>query len=546
MDLRSQLAVLRAHRLLIIAAIVIAAVTAVVVTAASQKVYESRATLIVGQSLSSANPDIGQIDTSQRLATTYAQIATTRPILEGVIEELGLDTTADELRESVSAEPEANSTLFTITVERDDPGTAAAIANEISDRLIAASPAVSGEPSEVQDFVAAELATLQQQIKAAQDEALILAALDTRTTEQNRQLAELEARLSSLRSSYATLYSQSVTSSANQLSVVEPAIPEPEPTSPNMLLNLVLALIAGGLVGIGAAFLIEHMDDKVKTVADAQRTTGLPVLGVVPRMPASPRGEPMYSLVTLAYPRSGAAESFRVLRTNLEFSSVDAAVRVIVVSSPLPDEGKTTCATNLAVAFAQAGKRTLLVDADLRRPGVHAVFRTEQEPGLVDLLRTSPMPLTTVLRSTEDANLLLITSGAIPPNPAELLGSARFEALLKRLATKVDVVILDAPPVNIVTDAVLLAKVADGTVLVVDASRTHRDSAREACDALARVGARVLGIALNRSRETDDQRYGYYDDSRVGQVRPTPAEPDAHAPLTGTGAQPQRVEESRP
>ncbi len=535
MDLRGQLAVLRTHRLLVIGSVVVAMLAAIVATSASTKIYQSQATLIVGQSLTTANPDLGQIDTSQRLSATYAAIATTRPILDAVISKLGLATTPDELREQIAAVAATSSTLVTITVDQPDPEVAAAIANELAGQLIATSPSVSGGESEVQEFVREELITLQRQIEAAQAEAVILTALDTRTTEQSRRLEVLETRLSSLRAAYATLYAQSVTSAANQLSVIEPAVAVLEPTSPNVLLNVLLALFAGLLIGVGAAFLIDYLDDSVKTTEDAAEITGSPVLGRIPRLRELPRGDPAYSLVTLAYPRSGAAEAFRVLRTNLEFSGVRAPVRMIVVTSAMPREGKTTVAMNLAVAFAQNGRRTLLVDADLRRPGVHEVFRVDQAPGLTDLLRSDAVAPESVMHVTQDANLHVIATGVTPPNPAELLASARMEAILKRLARRSDIVIIDAPPVNVVTDAVLLAKLADGAILVVDSGHTRRKAARAACDALERVGVRILGVTVNRSTEEANRTYGYYEDAKAEGAIDKPQ----------TAGVPARAEESR-
>ena len=333
-------------------------------------------------------PGPGQIDTSQRLSATYAAIATTRPILDAVISKLGLATTPDELREQIAAVAATSSTLVTITVDQPDPEVAAAIANELAGQLIATSPSVSGGESEVQEFVRRSSSRSSGRSRPRRRRRSSSPRSSTRTTEQSRRLEVLETRLSSLRAAYATLYAQSVTSAANQLSVIEPAVAVLEPTSPNVLLNVLLALFAGLLIGVGAAFLIDYLDDSVKTTEDAAEITGSPVLGRIPRLRELPRGDPAYSLVTLAYPRSGAAEAFRVLRTNLEFSGVRAPVRMIVVTSAMPREGKTTVAMNLAVAFAQNGRRTLLVDADLRRPGVHEVFRVDQAPGLTDLLRS--------------------------------------------------------------------------------------------------------------------------------------------------------------
>jgi polysaccharide biosynthesis transport protein len=509
-DLRGQLAVIRARGALIVGCVVLAVLAAIAVSLVSPKVYQSSATLIVGQSLTTANPDIGQIETSQRLSETYAQIATTRPILDSVIAKLHLATTADELRKQVTVVAAQDTTLLTIAVEQPDPAQAAAIANELGAQLIDASPAVGGEQSDVQAFVLAEIRRLQGEIEVAQAETDALDALETRTPEQERRRSELASRLISLRSAYATLHSQVSSAVANRITVVEPAVAAATPTSPRLPVNVLLAILVGGLIGIAAAFLFEYLDDSVKASDDATRATGLPVLGVVPRMRDTAQGHPMYLLATLVYPRSGAAESFRVLRTNLEFAGIDAPLRIIVVTSALPREGKTIIASNLAVAYAQAGRRTLLVDADLRRPGVHSLFRVTQSPGLTELLRSEDLHVAEAIRPTGDTNLHVMPSGTLPPNPAELLGSARMERALKRIADAVDVIVIDTPPVNVVADAAILAKLADGTILVVDSGRTRREAARAARDALGRVGARMLGLTLNRGRDAADTSFGYY------------------------------------
>lgn len=491
----------------------LAFVGALAASLAMPKTYTSRATLIVGQSLTSANPDIGQITASQRLSDTYAQVVTTRPILQSVIDDLKLQMGPDELRAHVAASVPQDSTLLSITVELGDPATAAAVANDLAAQLIATSPGLQGRQAEIQHFVTSDLLALQTQIQGNEDELNRLLAITVRTPAEDQQLQVVEARLVSLRASYAALLSYTSGSSANQLSVVEPAIPGSAPSSPRVLLNLVLALVLGTILSIGLAFLADYLDDSVKTADDVERAASAPVLGSIPRMRHDPGQSPIYTLATIVYPRSSAAEAFRFVRTNLEFTGVDAPIKTILVTSALPREGKTTVACNLAFAFAQAGRKTVLVDADLRRPDVHNFFALQDVDGLTNLLRSDATLLENVTRATEDANLRVVTSGPIPPNPAELLASARMALILQRIASSAEVVIIDSPPLNTVTDPALLARLIDGVVLVVDAGRTPRAAVRRASDACARMGARILGVTLNRDERAGAVgAYGYYEE----------------------------------
>ena len=206
----------------------------------------------------------------------------------------------------------------------------------------------------------------------------------------------------------------------------------------------------------------------------------------------------IYRLAALLYPRSSVAEAYRTLRTNIEFASVDAPIRTLLVTSSIPGEGKTTTASNLAVVFAQAGRRVLLVDADLRKPGVHLVFDLPNTHGLTNLLRNEHADLDAVAQATEQDNLRVLTTGPLPPNPAELLGSQRMRSVLEQLEAGFDLVIFDSPPLQAVTDSAILSSFLGGTLLVIDARRSRRRVVHQARESLDRAGARVLGAVLNR------------------------------------------------
>ena len=303
--------------------------------------------------------------------------------------------------------------------------------------------------------------------------------------------------------------------------VIDTALVPEVPISPRPLRNLVLALALGLVMGVAAAFGREAMDTRVRTREDVQAATGqMPILGIIPRFEGAQRtsvrnrlmeGVPD-SLVVRADPQSPAAEAFRALRTSIVFSGVKGAPQVMVVTSAMPGEGKSTSSSNLAVTLAQQGSRTLLVDADLRRGTLHRIFEVPQEPGLTHVL-LGMATLDEAVREVEVGEgvlLYVLAAGAFPPNPAEILGSERMAKLLEELRARYDAVIFDAPPLNLVTDATVLAKSVDAAVLVTRNGFTDKRALHHAASQLLQVRAPVSGVVLNDvDVEGGGRYYGY-------------------------------------
>lgn len=360
-------------------------------------------------------------------------------------------------------------------------------------------------------------AGLSTDLEAAKREALLFnrkaityAALK-REVEGNRQLlAELTSRTkqtgleTELRST--------------NVRIVEKAEPPRAPVLPRRAWNYQMALLLGLAVGIGLSILFEQVDNTVKTPEDVRTQLGLPFLGMVPEttavapQAASTGAEGPAPLIARE-PQSAVAEAYRVVRTNLIFTSTETTGRVLVVSSANPGEGKTTTVANLAASLAENGMRVLAVDADLRRPTVHQHFGLEKVPGLSDLL-VGKCTLTEAVRPTRLSRLSLLPCGYIPPNPAELLGSESMREVVAVLRKRYDWVLIDAPPILAMADTPVLCPHVDGVVLVVWAESCTRAAVEGAVHQVAHVGGKVTGVVLNK---VDLERNSYYYSQHYGE-----------------------------
>ena len=284
--------------------------------------------------------------------------------------------------------------------------------------------------------------------------------------------------------------------------VIETAQVPTAPVRPKRIQSMIFAGLIGLFVGLCLALLQEFLDDRINTVADADRVLQLPSLGHVPALSVADA-----HLLPQMKGMDPASESYRVLRTNIHFATVDAPARTLLVTSSNPGEGKTTTAANLAFAMAMDGKKVILVDTDLRRPSLHKLLDIPAVPGLTDvLLGHAPLQPTEVM-----SGLSVLLAGSTPPNPGELLNSRKFRNLVLELTEQAEIVIFDSPPVLVAADAAILASQMDGTIIVVETGSTKKASARRTLTLLRQARAAVLGIAYNKMRSTDAPGYYYYN-----------------------------------
>ena len=310
---------------------------------------------------------------------------------------------------------------------------------------------------------------------------------------------------------------------SNNFRTVDVARVPTTPAEPNVPRNLAFALALGLTTGVGLAFLLEAVDNTVRTPEQAQVISALPSLGMIPlgsksstevsgkqRLSVTSSKEAV-ELITQSRPQSQMAESYRALRTSLLLTSLGAPPKVILVTSALPQEGKTTTSLNCGIVLAQKGSRVLLIDADLRRPSIHKALGMGPRTGLSNVLTGGATVQQATVRSTVLPTLFVLPAGTPPPNPAELLASANMGDILTQLREQYDHIVIDTPPALSVTDAVIMSTRADAVVLVIRSGQTTKQALRRARDILARVNAKVAGVLLNAADLTSPDYYYYYE-----------------------------------
>ncbi|TFD16312.1 polysaccharide biosynthesis tyrosine autokinase [Cryobacterium sp. TMT4-10] len=289
-----------------------------------------------------------------------------------------------------------------------------------------------------------------------------------------------------------------------KIETIQPAIVPTKPASPNVPLNIALGLLLGLTVGIGLAVLRNVLDTRIHSLHDIELVTDSPMLGGITNDP----GASLRPLVVHSDPKNPRAESFRSLRTNLQFVNIEGGPRSFVVTSSVPGEGKSTTTANLAIALAETGARVALIDGDLRLPRVAEYMGIEGGVGLTDVL-IGRAELADVLQKWGKNKLFVLPSGRVPPNPSELLGSAAMARLLGTLTAEFDVVLIDAPPLLLVTDAAVLSKLCGGAIMVVASGRTKRNELTSALNALERAGSRLVGMVITMLPTKGPDSYGY-------------------------------------
>jgi len=529
MELRDYISVIFSRKWVIIGVTLAVVAMALVFSFLQKPLYESRVMILAdinraGQSASDNLLSLAFNDPNTFIQT-QAEIIQTRTMARKVHDRLEYDyeearyesehggdvfipesiPSEEQLMNRVKVERAQNTNVFQIAVTDNHPLLARDIAQAyaeeyILDRQLAAIKQISEARKEVWN----RITELESQI---QD----IAQRVKQYTKENIP-PELEAEASQAVNLWATLYekymSLRIAEALEQrgLEVIEPAEAGIK-VSPRTARNGVLALFLGLILGVGLAFLADYLDDTLKTREDFARHYNAPIIGEIARH--SPPGEKEeLEIVYLSDPGSTAAEGYRNLRTNIQFLNLEGNTRLIMVTSASPDEGKTSVALNLGAALAEMGKRVVVVEADLRRPAMDDLWKGKHARGLTDVIMgTASLEQAVVPLGKQ--NLALLMCGVKPPNPAELVSSQAMQDILHRLRQEYDYVIVDAPPVLAVSDAVAMAPMMDGVILAASYRIARRDAARHAMELLSKVEARVLGVVINKVEMTGRYGYGY-------------------------------------
>lgn len=498
---------------------VVAAAACFWATSRMPRTYRTTTTIMVGRFMQTDDPSGQDFYISQQLARSYVELVRRQPILQGAIESLGLDMWWQALAGQVEANLVPGTQLIQINVQDTNPQRAKAFADEIARQLILQSPTPMEEQEQEQhrEFINGRLTTLQTQIEEAEQQ---INALQERLALENSargiqdiqsQIGGLEQKIDLWQNNYASLLDFYKGSRTNYLSVVEPAIVPIHPISPDVKKLVAVAAASGFALAAGAAFLLEYLDDTIKTNEDVDRLLKLPTLGTIARI--SSIREPADHLVTMQIAHSPAVEAYRILRTNIQFSSLNApSPLMLLFTSASPGEGKTMTACNLAITVAYAGKQVILVDTDLRRPSIHRFFGVSNKLGLTNLLLDDTLSLGDALMETPVIGLKLLSSGPLPPNPADLLDSEPVQNRIEEMKELADVIIFDSPPVLAVADASILGGICNGVILVVDAGRTRTQLIHRAKEMLSQLNLKILGVVLNKlpPRNSSGYYYSYY------------------------------------
>jgi exopolysaccharide transport family protein len=356
-------------------------------------------------------------------------------------------------------------------------------------------------------------ASLQADLDAAKREALVFDRKAIEHAALRREVESSQQLLRDLMNRTKETGLETELKSTN-VRIVEKAEVPRGPILPRRAWNYEVALLLGLALGIGLSVLFEQMDNTVKTPEDVKTHLGLPFLGMIPEVDMKEAaGDTPPAPIILRDPQSAVAEAYRVLRTNLIFSSAEGTGRVLMVSSANPGEGKTTTVANLAASLAENGARVLAVEADLRRPTIHQHFGVQKSPGLSDLI-VGKSPMTQAIQGTRLPRLSVLPCGYLPPNPAELLGSDSMREIIGTLRKRYDWVLIDAPPILAMADTPVLCPHVDGIVLVVWAEACTRPAIEHAVDQVRRVGGRITGVVLNK---VDLDRNSYYYSQYYGE-----------------------------
>lgn len=510
-DLRYYWYLLHSNWWLLALMTVVAGSVAFGVSYVQPKVYRAETTLLVDAGGTTGADDLGALRVSESLAQTYAELVSSREVLEETIGELGLSDSVRELGDGVNANPVGSTQLLRISAEYGNPIIAAAVANKLAEVLITEIESFqSSRYGESQANLQEQLSYLDTQIAATQEELDAPSVTTDERTQLQSLLGEYNRQRTSVLQSIEALQLSLIQSSSN-VQQTERAVAPEGAIRPNPLRNAILGAVLGLMAAVGIILAREFLDDTINDPERMSEQIGIPIIGRIMNFDADNE-----RLITIEKPRSPQAENFRSVRLNLDYASPDQELRSILITSAAPSEGKSTLASNLAIVMAQGGKHTMLIDGDMRRPKVHRIFDVPNMVGLSNLFLPSANGSMDSASATAVENLSVVSSGPLPPNPSELFYSRRAGEIIQNAENSSDMVIVDTPPIAAMTDATAIARHVDGVILAVRFGQTKRRVLDQAIDALKQVDARILGLVITDIGNRGNRYGNYYYNYRYG------------------------------
>jgi capsular exopolysaccharide synthesis family protein len=480
---------------LVVASTLIAAIFSSLSILRQPTIYQARTTLMIGTTINDPNPSGNELSLGQQLAAAYADLANREIVYNATMNALGMDQLPEYIARALP-----NTQLIEITVNDIDPQRAQTVANELATQLIHLSPISdqSKEPGR-QEFVHERLNTLEAQIKETESEIEKLQEdlANTFSAQQindiQSQISSLQEKLNTMENNYGLLLSNTQQGAINTLTIIAAAELPSRPIGPMKGLTILLAAVVGFVLAACEAYLLEYLDDTLKSPDDVARLFSAPIIGHIFEQADGMNENRLYDADDSTHPLS---EPFRALRTLIDFSDKDQPLKTILVTSPDIGDGKTSVAVNLALSMAQRDKKVFLLDADFRKPKINKLFNLANDKGLADLLFAGTA-FNWDIGTEKVRKVAVLTAGNTPPDPAELLSSEKMDLFLSKLEEVADVVIIDGPPF-FVTDAMILASKVDRVLLVVRPGHTRRSLAKASMAQIKLVGAKVVGVVLNR------------------------------------------------
>jgi succinoglycan biosynthesis transport protein ExoP len=469
-------------------------------------VYAASSTLqVTVTDTSSSLGAYNQLIIAEQTSKLYQEMVTLGPVMDDVVTTLGLSMTPDELASMITARAKPESVLITIEVSDTDAKRAADIANQVPLSLQKVLETQHSETGGLSSDLAPYVTELNTRIADLQTQIAAMSAAEDEGTPVPAVMGFMQDTLDGLTTLRDNLSALQAGSQVATVTVIAPAVVPDAPYSPKVTLTTAFGVFAGLVFAAGIIMVLVYLDSTIKSSADFQALVGSPLLSAVTKVPRMTEGR--QQLFVIDQPSSEAAESIRLLRTNVEFASAVQEIATLAVSSPASGDGKSTVAANLAVTLSQAGFVTALVDADLRRPEQHKIFQVRNDRGLSTVLSRPDVQWHQTVIETGLTNLVLVPSGPVPPNAADLLSLKRLGEVLTDMKRLFDIVIIDTPPILPVSDALAVASHVDGMILVCRSGRTRIDALRRAATTLQRGAVRIVGVVVNHEKTSGSNNY---------------------------------------